>query len=313
MAGLAIRRRQEREGAVSCPRVWWIDDRGRWNPVGEAADSQATGEYNAVLETPVGRDMMYRHFGMLRLEETANRVSVSWDIRHVCESALNEACDYLQQVRQPVQLRFCFVGWHEEVHSKGGSALDRMRWTRAYSGVTPLPRPSIWQRSLSEALNSHNGFGLLLKGLEENDGCLTPELRAEFERRGLMDKLVLFSEEGEKANLVFSHIGEHSALRQVFGEAWAAEAKGRRYDFAPCADGPMKRIWDPYEPTLESAQPRFDHVRTLLCQPQDEGRWITYKRLLVPHRLPGQRRGLALLSRLTRAVAIPFMDPGQAM
>lgn len=287
--------------------MWWIDDRGRWNPVGEAAESQATGEHNAVLDTPLGRDMMYRHFGMLRLEETGHRVSVSWDIGHVCEAALNEACDYLRQVRVPVQLRFCFVGWHEEVHARGGSALDRMRWTRAYSGVTPLPRPSILQRSLSEAMNTHNGFGLLLKGLQDNDGYFTPELRAAFERRGLMDKLVLFAE--EDANLLFSHIGESSALRQVFGEAWAAEAKGRRYDFAPCADGLLRRVWDPYKPTLESAQPRFDHVRTLISQSQGESHWVAYKRLLVPYRHPGQERGLALLSRLTRAVAIPFMDP----
>lgn len=285
--------------------TWWIDDIGRWHLLDPT--SPRAPERSQIPDNALCNDLMYRFYGMLRVENDKRNVRLSWDVTHVCTRAMEVACDFLKRLRAPVTLRFFFGGWTEESYRDAAEAEARLRWTRAYAGVSPILRTAVRNRPLSEIRGRHDPFGLLLHSFQVSGGLLTPDLHNYLDRQRLTDELVLFETSSESGDLLFKHIGSASVLALLYGQDWSADAIGRRYDATPCTSDATRVLSGSYMSVIDSGTPRYDHVRALVEQESQEGCWVPYQRLLYPYRLPDQRKGILLFSRLTQAISIPFM------
>lgn len=251
--------------------------------------------------------MMYRFYGMVRLDETPQRLSCSWDVRNACPGALEVAATFLRQAGRPVKLRLYFGGWQEEHFSDPELAAQRLETSLAYARAEPLLRPCIVRRPLSEARDARRPYGKLLRRLEASGGILTPRLQRTLRDCGLLRRLVLFEECEPGGALILSHVGEHSALARFYGLRWAREAVNQPFEQEPFAMGHLRSISDAYRDTLESGEARFDHIRAPFARGTEDLHWLSYKRLLAPHLLSDGGRGLMLLSDFSRSVEIPFM------
>src|SRR5690625_3728828 len=236
--------------------------------------------------------MMYRYYGMVRLEERGRRLACDWDVRAACPGALETAGRYLRRAGRPVILRFYFGGWQEEYFDNPEIACQRMATSSVYAQAEPLLRPSVLRRPISEARDARRPYGKLLRTLEAADGRLTPELQQTLEARGLFRRLVLLEEQAIKGPLIMRHIGEHSGLARFYGPKWRQEALGQPFEQVPFAIEHQYSLFDVYRRTLERREARFDHVRFPVAAGSEELRWISCERLLAPYSLAdGRRRG----------------------
>lgn len=290
--------------------VWWIDELGRWNRLDP--ESTRAHERGDLPDNALCNDLMYRFYGMMRAEIGRGGLQLSWDVNRAHERALDSALDVVRAARASVTLRFYFGGWEQESYRHAAEATARLEWTRAFANVTPMTRTAVRSRPLSELAARRDAFGLLTKGFEASGGVMTPALRRYLEARQLSDELVLFETSRDDGQLVYTHVGAASPIAGLYGQEWVAGVAGRRYDEDPCVAGSTRSLWEPYERVLAARQPRFDHVRTLIAMEHRERTWAPYERLLYPYTLPDRRAGLALLSRLTPKIAIPFMGRNAA-
>lgn len=290
--------------------VWWIDELGRWNRLDPR--SPRAHERGEIPDNAFCNDLMYRFYGMLRVEIGGSGLLLSWDVKHARERALDAALDFLRSARASATLRFYFGGWDQEVYRRGEEAAARLEWTRAFADVTPMTSTSVRPRPLSELAARKDAFGVLTRAFEASGGVLTAELRRFLEEQHLAEELVLFEPDTAQGELVYTHIGSASPIADLYGSDWVSGVIGRRYDEDPCIAGSTRSLWEPYEQVVQQGEARFDHVRTLVAMEDREGTWVPYERLLYPYRLPDRRVGLALLSRRTPKIAIPFMGRNAA-
>lgn len=310
MNGEASRAGLATSSQASDAGVWWIDELGRWNPLDPL--SPRAHERGSIPDTVVCNDLMYRFYGMLRVEVGRSGVLLCWDVKHARDRALDAALDFVRSAQARVTLRFYFGGWDQEVYRRAEEAAARLEWTRAFADVTPMTRTAVRPRPLSELAARRDVFGLLTSALEASGGVLTPELRRFLEERRIADELVLFEPDAGQGDLVYAHVGATSPVAELYGRPWAAGVIGRRYHEDPCVAGSTRALWEPYEEVVQRGEARFDHVRTLVTMEDREGTWVPYERLLYPYALPDRRVGLALLSRRTPKIAIPFMGRNAA-
>ncbi len=282
--------------------TWWIDDLGRWNRIDGLCRSE-----DRILDSSLGGQMMYRFYGMVRLEEAPHRLACHWDVKHAYAGALDVAGSYLRQAGLPVKLHLYFGGWQEELYADPELAYQRLESCRAYAQAEPFTRPLVVRRPLIEARDARRPYGKLLRALEASGGIVTPQLLHSFRCNGLLRRLVLFEESRLGGSLLIRHIGPHSTLARFYGAHWAKDARNRCFEQEVSALGHRPSDAAAYRTTLESGEARFDHIRAPLARGAEELRWISYKRLLVPHLFPNGKRGLMLLSDFSRSVAVPFM------
>lgn len=310
MSGEARRAGEAADARTPNAGVWWIDELGRWNLLDPR--SPHAHERGSIPDSVFCNDLMYRFYGMLKVEIGQQGVLLSWDVKHARDRALDAALDFVRNARARVTLRFYFGGWDQEDYRRAEEAAARLEWTRAFADVTPMTRTAVRTRPFSEITARQDAFGVLTRAFQDSGGILTPELRRFLAERHLADELVLFEPEATQGELVYAHIGGSSPIADLYGSDWVSGVIGRRYDEDPCVAGSTRALWEPYEQVVKCGEARFDHVRTLVTMEDREGTWVPYERLLHPYRLADGRAGLALLSRRTPKIAIPFMGRNAA-
>ena len=58
--------------------------------------------------------------------------------------------------------------------------------------------------------------------------------------------------------------------------------------------------------TLETGEPRLQHIRTLMEDTEKEPFWLNYERLITLHRMADGREGVDVLCNLSQNLSIPL-------
>jgi len=277
------------------PGTWWIDETGRFHSafgVDESFDH-----------------FFFRHLGHLKLVVNPPGVSIIWDVHSVSGDAMALVIDRLSDSRDTVDvhLRFFYYGWVDERFQNQDDALKRIHEITRFQSVELIRSTYIDEHDVSAIGDAtdliSNGFRLW----ESASGNLK---HADQEKLSAYMPHVLIFRPGEnEQNLIFSHVGSRSTAAQVYGEKWAASAVNEVSDSSlePSNMNYDQRVSAAYGPTLETEEPRYDHVRALLhLESQSEPFWVSYERLLIHSLLHDGSPAVICLVNRTQNVSIPL-------
>jgi hypothetical protein len=260
---------------------WWIDETGRWNPVDPAL---LAGHAQLPVDgVPVHMDFVYRWLAMARAKLDRDQAYFDWDVNAAQAGATESIADFLEQ-RQPkgrIVLRFFFGAWQTETYEDAEVAAWRVRELQTYRDVLPFLGVTLMQKPTEGAMHRKDSIGRACEIFRAADGPRAYDPLAALTNAGLLDRCLVFRRRRVDDTLVYWRIGEDSLMRQMHRQGDMASLIGEPYAQDPVFQR-ANPACGPYESSLTTYRPRYDHIRHPVVPEGQEPTWITYERLLLP-------------------------------
>jgi len=277
------------------PGTWWIDETGRYHTaygVDESFDH-----------------FFFRHLGHLKLVVNPPIVTIQWDVHNVSADALAPVLDRLESCRDliDVHLRFFYYGWIDERFQSQNEALKRILEISRFQSVELIRSTYIDEHDISTIGEASDLISDGFRFWESTKGNLKNANQENLS--AYMPHVLVFRPAKNDRNLIFGHVGSKSTAARVYGDAWATSAVNEKSDASlePSNLNYDQRVSAAYGFTLETEEPRYDHVRALLhLESHPEPFWVSYERLLTYSLLHDGSPAVICLVNRTQNVSIPL-------
>jgi len=273
---------------------WWVDERGNAHPA-SAIDSSLD-------------NLFLRHLGQVKLNLSASHMDLMWDATEVEDESLASVLDRLSLCRADIscKLNFFYFGWVSENYTCRRDAVERIIQIQGNRNVAILHPTLINNRDHSDIENAsdliRHGYGLWKQAAGQFDNIPKDKLST------YLPYTLIYQLNDQKNELVFSWIGEETPSARIYGQVWANETIGESSDSLSEQETPefVEKISSAMHHTLETGEPHFQHIRTLMEDTEVEPFWLNYERLITRHRMADGRYGIDVLCNLTQNLSIPL-------
>lgn len=277
------------------PGTWWVDE---------------TGQFHSAFGVDESFDhFFFRHLGHVKLAVAPPEVVIQWDVHSVSTDAMTPVLDRLGDKRDVfgVHLRFFYYGWVEEHFQNKDDALKRVLEISQFQSIELIRSTYIDKHSVASIDEATDLISNGYQFWESTNGDLK---NADQEKlSAYMPHVLIFRPSENERNLVFSHVGSKSTAARVYGEAWATSAVNAISDgsLEPSNQNYDQRVSAAYGLTLDTEEPRYDHVRALLrLESHAEPFWVSYERLLTYSVLHDGSPAVICLVNRSQNVSIPL-------
>ncbi len=272
--------------------TWWVDERG-----------------NAHLASVIDGSLdniFLRHLGQVKLNVSTSHMDIMWDASKVESESLASVLDRLSLCRADIscKLNFFYFGWVSENYIRRQDAVDRIIQIQNNRDVVILHPTLINNRDHSDIENASDIIRYsydLWKRAAGQFNKIPQDKLAKY-----LPYTLIYQLHDRKDGLVFSWIGEKSPSARIYGQEWANEAIGEPSDSLSEQETPefVEKISSAMHHTLETGEPHFQHIRTLMEDTEVEPFWLNYERLITRHSMADGRHGIDVLCNLTQNLSI---------
>ncbi len=277
------------------PGTWWIDE---------------VGGFHSAFEIDETFDsFFFRHLGHVKLVVNPPSSSILWDVHNVSSDAMAPVIDRLEAIPEEfaVRLQFFFYGWIDEQFQNQRDAIKRILEISQFQSVELIRSTYIEEHDVSMISNATDLIANGYQFWQQTDGNIK---KADQEVLSTyLPHVLIFRPAKKDHNLVFSHIGTKSTAARVYGDGWVASAFNEKSDksLEPNNSKYDERVSEAYRHTMDTEEPRYDHVRALLhLDSHAEPFWVSYERLLTYSLLHDGSPAVICLVNRTQDVSIPL-------
>jgi hypothetical protein len=220
-------------------------------------------------------DALIQRNGYVRLTAAPGVTEVKWAVFAPNWASIFYAMNWLPRFPPPYRLRYFIVGWCEEHHDDVGSACERLDEILAKSDI------HITKRTFVKDMDpGKTAMPELLR-----DALLDHTVGPEFAVDCVFDSSV--------GRFCVERVGSRSAIAQIWGLSPSSY---------PCQSGHTydQMVSMAYAKVLRTGLPHYDHVMASMLTPDKVPLWVPYQRVVLPHRFPDGRKGVSVISQLTK-------------
>lgn len=273
---------------------WWIDDRGIFHP--------AIGIDRSL------NNLFLRHLGQIKLNVTPNRTDIMWDTRNVETAPLASVLNRLSMCRQniTIKLHFFYFGWVSEIYDHCQDALERILLVQNNRSIAMLHPTQINDHTIQDieiaSTSIRHGYDLWKRSAGHYKNIPEDKLAA------YLPYTSIYHHNRRDDSLIFSWIGDESTSSKVYGSRWSNEMIGEDTGNPSGPETPeyASKISKDMKDTLQTGEPRFQHIRTLVEHDGAEPIWVSYERLISPYQMANDGTGIDVICHLTQHISIPF-------
>lgn len=283
----------------------WIDDAGDFHRVVTCSnDPHANDPFDKWLG---GNQVAFSRLGLVRLDRTATRYVLSWNVSDVNEQALAEAVAFLigKWAERPVDLRYFYAGWNIERWSSGVAAAKRILSLAAMKKTTPFPFIRTEPHAIRKVEDAAPLIRAAMRAWRDSggQGSINDNMFG-----GVRSFLQTYRVRKNDDAILFDHVGRNSMISQILGERWRQNVPGTLFNRSHTDHEFEDGVCQPYYDVLDKGEPVYDHVRALLVQEGVDPYWISYQRLIMPSRNSADgSTSLVVAIAPTQNVSIPLI------
>lgn len=242
-------------------RTYWLLN-GEINP-----DPFRSGE--AVTE-----DSLVQSKGAVKVVVTGDGTEITWSLFSPNWASLYVLAESLEYYPVPYRLKYFLAGWFAEIIDDGDAARQRILDLLSKSDV------HLTTRTFVKEVNPE-GYGPVPDQLREafSDRALPPERSLECVY------------DNSSGRFFVERIGPSSTIARMWGLSPTT---------FPCRTGHSydQIVSRAYRKVLKTGLCHYDHVLASMMVDQTKSVWVPYQRVIVPHRFPDGRQGIAVMSEL---------------
>ena len=211
--------------------------------------------------------------GAIKVTESDNGVEIKWVLFSANWASLYYLIDTLHLYTGPVTLRYFLSGWFSETIENVEEAISRTKQLMAKSDVHVSQHTFVQRADPGKTVVPH----VLRDTL--TDMTALPEFSVD----------CIYDD--ETSRFLVNRVGAQSGLAQVYGISPVS---------VPCLTGNSydEIVSEAYLSVLSSDEPCYDHVIAAMNLPDQSVNWITYQRVILPHRFPNGQKGVSISSQL---------------
>ncbi len=291
MGRQSINTEQLRDGS------WWVDEVGGFHCAEGVDDSFDS--------------LFLRHLGQLKLDVSANQVSITWDVHEVSLDTITCVISRLNQStsNSRVYLRYYYFGWADELYSGPNAATvaaQRIGKIQRFRSVEMVRPTQINVHDLSSITTATPSIKRGFDMWRETNGQLGNASQEACSEH--LPSFLIYRPDRHTGKLVFSWVGTRSLSAVVHGRTWAALAikqsstnpqGAEKQDYVAQISSAYQHVWD-------SGEPQYSSIRTLLTPEGQDPRWLSYERLLMRYNLHDGRPALVCLAKQSHEINIPL-------
>ncbi|VAV90393.1 hypothetical protein MNBD_ALPHA08-1535 [hydrothermal vent metagenome] len=235
------------------------------------------GELTHVLPESVGVSnselQLLGRSGAIKITETDKGVEIKWVMFSANWASMYYLIESLHLYSGPITFRYFLSGWFSETIETIEGATSRAKQLMAKSDVHVSQHTFVQRADPGKTYVPH----VLRDTL--TDMTALPEFSVD----------CIFDTETSK--FLVNRVGSQSALAQVFGISPVS---------VPCLTGNSydEIVSEAYLNVLSNDKPCYDHVIAAMRLPDQSVNWITYQRVILPHRFPNGKKGVSISSQL---------------
>ncbi len=211
--------------------------------------------------------------GAIKITESENGVEIKWVMFSANWASLYFLIESLHLYSAPITLRYFLSGWFSETIETIEEATARAKQLMAKSDVHVSQHTFVQRADPGQTFVPH----VLRDTL--TDMTALPEFSVD----------CIFDDDTSK--FLVNRVGAQSGLAQVYGISPVS---------MPCLTGNSydEIVSEAYLNVLSTDEPCYDHVIAAMNLPDQSVSWITYQRVILPHRFPNGKKGVSISSQL---------------
>lgn len=274
--------------------IWWIDEEGQ--------------EHFDESLSPSTESYFFHHLGQVKLDLAPALVEVSWDNDKVHAKSLETAKSILSDLNRDIQTRLSFYhrGWEFEILGDTLSAAERIEEIEACGSVQVLHDTLISECSIADVFFANARIRHGFQTWDRSTGDFRKADQNDLAK--ILPHTLIYCPDKGDGNLVYSWIGGDSSIVRILGRQWINLSIGTS---ALAASGEeTQQFVDAIGPgiikTMETGDPLYQHVRTLVDIEGHEKFWLPYERLLTRHVMRDGRPAVVCDVYATRHIGLSF-------
>lgn len=226
------------------------------------------------------RELLHRQ-GFVKIEQDDNGTTVKWTMFSSNWASLYFAMEWIHCTPGPYHLNYYSAGWFTERYDTAWEAADRMSQL-IYKSDIHLSR-TVYIHDASEARDDVPQ--LLKSALRNND-----------------------IDEDHSIDCIFDPSSHKFRVTRVGNQSTIARLWGMNPVSYPCLTGhsydqAVSRI---YPEVSRTGEPHYDHIYAAMTSPTGDVVWVPYQRVVLPLRMGRNKKGVRIVTELTKVDISPL-------